>query len=418
MIHTGVDEIEEKLEAHEADLDTLEISNQAATAFAARANPNIARSPINHQSTPPSNFSLNSPGGTAQRPRFICGNCGRQGHLTSQCYVPGGLMEGHAPWNNQNTTGNVKLPNRPTGNRDASTNSTMGNANINPVGLSVNASNTSARLAECKSGDIVMMAHIEDEEPEILQSKVTVSTNTSAFSSGEMQSHLWFVDSAVSSHICGDMNLFQSLYVVPPIIIETASGESFTSNQRGNIRIKIKSDDLDDVSVTLLEVVYVPKLKVNLLSVGRITSANIDVSFSKMHSTLSMDGALITQGSKINNLFAFQAISSTEVTETAHHASETSTASLWHHRLAHTSYSTLGKMARMKTALGLPANINFEQSTQCVDCPYGKQTRTPFRKVEGIPQNIGDIIASDLCGPFYTSIGGYKYFVTWIDLKT
>ena len=326
MIHTGVNEIEEKLEAHEVDLDALDIANQAATAFAARANPNVTRSPINHQNPPPNNFSVNSPGATAQRPRFICGNCGRQGHLTSRCYVPGGLMEGRAPWNNQNTTSNIKLPNRPTGNRDALTSSMTGNPNTNPVGTSANASNASSRLAERKSGDIIMMAYIEDEEPETLQSKVTVSTNTSAFSSGEMQSHLWFVDSVASSHICRDMNLFQSLYVVPPIIIE-----SFTSNQRGNIRIKIKFDDLDDISVTLLEVVYIPKLKVNLLSVGRITSANIDVLFSKMHLTLSMDRAPIAQGSKINNLFAFQAISSTEVTETAHYASEMSTVSLWHH---------------------------------------------------------------------------------------
>ena len=29
-----------------------------------------------------------------------------------------------------------------------------------------------------------------------------------------------------------------------------------------------------------------------------------------------------------------------------------------------------------------------------------------------------NIIASDLCGPFNTSIGGYRYFLTWIDLKT
>ena len=40
MIYTGVDKIEEKLEAHEADLDALDISNQAATTFVAR--PNLA----------------------------------------------------------------------------------------------------------------------------------------------------------------------------------------------------------------------------------------------------------------------------------------------------------------------------------------------------------------------------------------
>ena len=42
----------------------------------------------------------------------------------------------------------------------------------------------------------------------------------------------------------------------------------------------------------------------------------------------------------------------------------------------------------------------------------------PFRNVEAIPNNIGDIVISALCGPFESSIGGFRYFVTWIDFKT
>jgi hypothetical protein len=55
---------------------------------------------------------------------------------------------------------------------------------------------------------------------------------------------------------------------------------------------------------------------------------------------------------------------------------------------------------------------------QCVNCPYGKQTRAPFQKVEKLPSEIGDVVASDLCCPFEPSIGNYRYFVTWIELKT
>jgi gag-polypeptide of LTR copia-type len=53
MISTNIDEIEEKLEAHEADLDAVEISSQAATAFIARLNTSMRRqsavnNPISH----------------------------------------------------------------------------------------------------------------------------------------------------------------------------------------------------------------------------------------------------------------------------------------------------------------------------------------------------------------------------------
>ena len=40
MITCNPDDIEERLEAHEADLNAIEISSQAATAFAAQARPN------------------------------------------------------------------------------------------------------------------------------------------------------------------------------------------------------------------------------------------------------------------------------------------------------------------------------------------------------------------------------------------
>ena len=38
MIHAGIDKVEEKLEAHEADPNVIKISDQAATAFIAWAN--------------------------------------------------------------------------------------------------------------------------------------------------------------------------------------------------------------------------------------------------------------------------------------------------------------------------------------------------------------------------------------------
>jgi Pol polyprotein, beta-barrel domain len=117
-------------------------------------------------------------------------------------------------------------------------------------------------------------------------SKVVVSANTSAFSSMEEDSHFWFIDSAVSSHICGNKSLFESMHEVPMITIETASGESFTADKRGTIKITIRLEDMDDVALTLQEVVYVLKLKINLLSVGHVTSAKVNVSFSQDHSYL------------------------------------------------------------------------------------------------------------------------------------
>ena len=41
--------------------------------------------------------------------------------------------------------------------------------------------------------------------------------------------------------------------------------------------------------------------------------------------------------------------------------------------------------------------------------------RGSFTKTEELPNNISDLVSSDICGPFKASIDGYQYFITWIN---
>ena len=141
---------------------------------------------------------------------------------------------------------------------------------------------------------------------------------------------------------------------MPPITIETASGDSFTANQRGTIQIEITSDpihNLPKVSITLTNVIYALKLKANLLLVGRMTSSNVDVVFSKHTSSLTHNGKVLAHGPKVNNLSTYVASSATPKPHTsANYSTEPSDLSIWHHRLTHTSYSTLETMKRLDSA--------------------------------------------------------------------
>jgi hypothetical protein len=102
MITRDPEIIEERLEAHEADLNALEVSNQAATAFVAQSKPNRPANHMSHhtqtQNHNPGRFELHARGNaprTAQRPAFYqCNNCGRPGHSASRCYSPGGGLSG------------------------------------------------------------------------------------------------------------------------------------------------------------------------------------------------------------------------------------------------------------------------------------------------------------------------------------
>ena len=113
--------------------------------------------------------------------------------------------------------------------------------------------------------------------------------------------HTWLIDSATTSHLSGDISLFHTIERINPVTIKTASGESFTANQCGTVRIVINSDTrfrLPNVPVTLLDVIYIPKLRANLLSIGHMTNLNVDVIFSKTQSSLSHYSSIIARGPK------------------------------------------------------------------------------------------------------------------------
>jgi hypothetical protein len=66
---------------------------------------------------------------------------------------------------------------------------------------------------------------------------------------------------------------------------------------------------------------------------------------------------------------------------------------------------------KLQTAENFQPGIHHGSHPQCLSCPYGKHTCSPFQKVENLPENIGDIIVSDLCGPFEASVGNFRYLL-------
>ena len=155
----------------------------------------------------------------------------------------------------------------------------------------------------------IMVATITELKEEIKPS-VYSSMSTRTQSSMTDKAHFWLAYSAASSHISGNLSLFKDLQETSPITIQTASGEVFTANQRGTIRIRIVSTpdfNLPDIPITLTDVIYVPKLKTNLLSVGKMVDANVDIVFTKGISFLTHRGMKIAYSIKENNLFVFMA---------------------------------------------------------------------------------------------------------------
>ena len=103
------------------------------------------------------------------------------------------------------------------------------------------------------------------------------------------------------------------------------------------------------------------------------------------------------------------------VTEQASAACEHS-ADLWHQRLGHVNAKYLIDLSQreMVTGMKLPkeAQLSF-----CEGCVEGKMHRQPFKSVGESHHSSRklQLVHSDVCGPMDKSLGGKRYFVSFID---
>ena len=329
MITRDINTIEERLEAHESDLNAVEISTQAATVFVAqskRSQPAIQQK----QQQPRPQFNNRNNGHGHQndnrsipRPTYSCNNCSKSGHSSSQCFAPGVGLAGQAPWSD---------------NQGQSQNNPFIYSAICPSYTNSQSqsrpSMDSTQLASQKHDDVVMVASITESYNE-LTSTITLNTTTTALAFSEDNRHNWLIDSGTTSHLCRNIDLFKSIYNIQTVTIKTASGDAFTANQRGTVHITICSDptmQLPDLPITLLKVIYTPKLNANLLLVGRMMHTNMDVMFHKHYASIQFHKHAVAHGRKVNNLFIFTALTSPKVTSKCIRYSNTNMdITLWHH---------------------------------------------------------------------------------------
>ena len=120
-----------------------------------------------------------------------------------------------------------------------------------------------------------------------------------------------------------------------------------------------------------------------------------------------------------NNLYVLDV---REKNEKFHHvnvASNEHLEDLWHQRFGHLSRNNLRLLRDQKLVSGMDFQ-SAKESDFCEGCAHGKQNRASFPKGQASrASEILEIVHSDVCGPMQEdSLGGSRYFVTFIDDKS
>jgi len=196
----------------------------------------------------------------------------------------------------------------------------------------------------------------------------------------------------------------------------------------GSIHLTVEGHAGAQVKVTLEKVLHVPGMHSNLLSSNAMLAKGLEIRMHPMKGTnIFKDGTLIAKTVPHGKLLRLKTIETDEadmaLKATGPKPSKPQTPALpydvWHRRLVHLGPQNVKKLQGMATGIAIDAKTFPTPDDACEACIQGKQTRnlsdTPMRK----RQEPGDLVHSDVCGWITpTSLGGNRYFVTFIDDAT
>lgn len=168
-----------------------------------------------------------------------------------------------------------------------------------------------------------------------------------------------------------------------------------------------------DIQVT--DVLCVPGLTANLLSVSQITSfGNKVIFYSDSCEIRSANDELLATASCVDGLYKLDGFRPSSIERALAVVRSNESKELWHRRLGHLNETDLDKMR--KGGVNGVSYVDTNGSLACVACCRGKQTRKPFKKGTTRAQQLLEVVHADLAGKMETtSIGGSRYVLVLVD---
>ena len=262
------------------------------------------------------------------------------------------------------------------------------------------AHNTRSKTVECSDSDSagLLMRH--------------------ALSASSSVCNGWIIDTGATSHMCNDRSLFDKYTKLQKRQrVFLGNGHHLNAVGRGTVYVDLSSGD--NQKCKLSNVLYVPDLSYNLLSVPQ-AMAKVDrtVFTSTKCEFLGADGTVVATGRRDGGLFYLNC-GGKHVTAHVTQESDTLPEELWHKRYGHLGTKNMKKLVSGNMVIGLDCKPTGEYGV-CKSCVEGKLHCRKFPKDGGSrSEAVLGLVHSDVCGKISTkSLSGREYFVTFIDDKT
>jgi len=223
----------------------------------------------------------------------------------------------------------------------------------------------------------------------------------------------FYLDSGASDHLISDKScLLNVKFLQEPIKIRVAkAGEELVGKIVGDVRaISVFNGQVSNCIIK--NVIYVPDLRANLLSVGRIEKNGLKVVFEVGMVRIFLGSKVIPIGVQDGNLYKIKLkLASSKITQ-ANMTCTRETINLWHRWLGHLNEQYMQQLKTMSDNLKISKADNF----QCETCIMAKHEKKPFKGHRTRATKPLQIIHTNVCGPITPKTWDNKrYILTFFD---
>jgi predicted aspartyl protease len=180
----------------------------------------------------------------------------------------------------------------------------------------------------------------------------------------------WLIDSGCTNHMTFDKSLFRNLQTTEVAKVRIGNGDCIAAKGKGTVAITTNSG-----TKTISDVLYVPDIDQNLLSVGQLIEKGMKVVFENQSCYIFYAaGQKILQAKMRGKSFSFLPF---EEEHTAFPI-KLNDMEVWHKRLGHCHQQWMINMKIHEAVRGVPSFSDLLPN--CNACQFGKQNRKPFPK--------------------------------------
>ena len=324
-----------------------------------------------------------------------CGNCGKYGHSTYQCW-----------------SGKRKLENNITQT-----------TNKKPKREITNVGEDAMEIVSTARDD--SMNFDPSEEGQHFNFDVPVSDMSA--NDDRLIYYNWLADSATTSHVTNQRDAFIDFTPLTNKLVIGVGNNKAHAIGRGTVELESKCNNRKFI-IKLEDVLYIPDTPNSLISLGRWDRiANGVTNIKSGIITLSTkDGIAIAKGEEIGNflyrLNVFTRKPNSPQTKNIAASPQTFMANepaqsweTWHRRFGHINYYGLQKLYNLKLVNGFNVDTRTAKP-DCIACTEAKQHVKPFNKEAHQESEPGELTHIDLWGKYAVrSIQGNYYYVVLVD---